>query len=344
MQNASRGGRWVREHLVARERDTDGPTPDDAIGGQVGEGEVSPAVAHGCDHCPRALALVEGGRSPTGDRLERLCELGKAEQVARHEPRAVRAAVNPTRLVGVADDRIEHRVDMGLGTRELDSGPGHLDRRREQDAPREAPVGSMRGLEPRDHPRHGHRRGTDQKRLGGLAVTEKDVDCVHLPRPGLFQAKARSRHEEIGEPRGAVVRAMDEHEAAGGGAREEALRDRACERGRDARVDGVPALLEHPRARARAQRVARRRPRPSSPASDDRRVVPHRANTSSFADARLRGRPLDAHGPSLDAARGAYPARNDGVSNGSLNPLPTAASARGRLPPPSPVAITVIQI
>ena len=147
-------------------------------------------------------------------------------------------------------------MDVGLRARQLDSAAGHLDRGLDQNAPREPSVSAMRRLEARDHARDGHGRRADQERLGRLAVPEEDVDRVHLPRPRPFEAETGCRHEEIGEPCRPVARAVDEHEAAGGGAREEALGDGGCERGCDAGVDGVSALLEHPRSRAGGERVA----------------------------------------------------------------------------------------
>ena len=88
----------------------------------------------------------------------------------------------------------------------------------------------------------------DEEALRRRRALEGNVDRVHLGvRPG-GPPLARRGDEEVEQPARAVLRPMDEHEAARSRPRERALRHPGCERGGDASVDGVAALLERPGA------------------------------------------------------------------------------------------------
>ncbi len=123
--------------------------------------------------------------------------------------------------------------------------------------PRQTSVGAVGGFEAGDGSGNGDRGRPDQERLGRRALAEPDVDRLHLPRSRAFEPEPGRGDEEVGETRRAVTRPMDEHEPAGGRARQEALADAAGEGRRHARVDGIPTLLEHPGACACREGMAR---------------------------------------------------------------------------------------
>ena len=242
---------------MAAEPDRDGTAPDDAVGREIVGRETPAALADGRGDRLRELAAVERPPAPGRDRLERVREVRQAERVAGDEPRPGRAAVDPPRLVGVADDRVEHRVEVRLRACELHTAPCELDRGCEQLLPWEAPIGPVNGFQAGRGPRDGDRRRADQKRLRGAgAGAEVDLDRVHLSPARPPQAEAGRRDEEVGDPRRPPA-GVDEHEAARSRARQVALGDGGREACGDAGVDRVAALLERLRAGTGGQRVSR---------------------------------------------------------------------------------------
>ena len=121
------GRRWrVREHGVAPKDDVQWPPPDDAVGGKIVHRQLAAALADRLDHRTSPLSTVERGRSRARDRLEGGGQVWQAQGVTGDEPRARRAAVDPSGLVAVPEDRIEHRVHVRLRPRELDAVAGKL--------------------------------------------------------------------------------------------------------------------------------------------------------------------------------------------------------------------------
>ena len=136
---------------------------------------------------------------------------------------------------------------------------------RELDAPargaRSTAAGRTRGGPPRGPRRRPGRRRTRARSetAGSSSLSPKPTSTTCIsPATVAAQPEPGRGDEEVGEPRRAVARAVDEHEAARARAREEALGHRPqANAAADAGVDGVPALLEHPRAGLRGQRMAR---------------------------------------------------------------------------------------
>ena len=147
-------------------------------------------------------------------------------------------------------------MHVRLRAGQLDTASRKLDRRREQLLPRQATVGAVRSLEPGDRARHGTRRRPDQERLGRRRLAEPDVDDLHLAALPPLETEPGGGDEEIREPRRAIARAVDQHEAARAGSRQRALGGRSGEGCRDARVDRVSSLCERTRAGLRGERMA----------------------------------------------------------------------------------------
>src|SRR5206468_3685963 len=167
--------------------------------------------------------------------------------------------VERSALLGVPQDHVEDRMQVGLRPGQLDAAAGELDRRLQQHGPRERAVRAVGGLEAGCRARDGAGGDADAEDLVVLgAAAEADVDGLHLAAAGTAASEPRNGDEEVEQPGRAVTGAMDEHEAAGAGAGQRALRDPRGERRGDAGVDGVAALGEDARARLRRQRVAAR--------------------------------------------------------------------------------------
>jgi len=81
-----------------------------------------------------------------GDALERPRQVGHREPVSRDEALAP-ALVDPAALLGVAQDDVEDRVQVGLRTRELEALAGEVDRRRDELGPGQAAECAVRCLE-----------------------------------------------------------------------------------------------------------------------------------------------------------------------------------------------------
>ena len=205
------------------------------------------------DHGPGKLAAVELLGAALREQLERAREVGHHEPVAGDEALAF-IGVERLPLLGMSQDQVEDRVEVRLGSVQLDAASRELDRGREQLAPRERPEGAVRLLQPGRGSGDGARRGADVEDL--IRVAEGDVDVVHRAALVGFEAAAGDVDEEVEQPCPAVVAAVDEHETAAARAGERALCHPRREGGRDARVDGVAALGEHAGAGLGGQRVA----------------------------------------------------------------------------------------
>jgi hypothetical protein len=206
------------------------------------------------DHRTAELAGVELGRTALGEQLERVGKVAHHEPVAGDEALAVRVRVERAPLLRVPQDQVEDRVQVGLRAVQLDSLARELDRRREELAPRERPECAVRLLEPGRRAGDSARRGSDVEDLRRIA--EGHVDVVHGRTVVCGKATAGDVDEEVEQPRAAVVAAVDDDEPAAARSRERALRDPRGEGRGDARVDRVPALGEHARARLGGQSVA----------------------------------------------------------------------------------------
>src|SRR2546430_1041011 len=89
---------------------------------------------------------------------------------AARRRRARPPLVDPPALVGVAEDQVEDRVQVGLRARELDPVAGELDRRSDELRPRPRPVRAVRRLEARGSAGDGGRRRADVEDLRRRAV------------------------------------------------------------------------------------------------------------------------------------------------------------------------------
>ena len=86
---------------------------------------------------------------------------------------------------------------------------------------------------------------------------EVHVDRLHRRERAPAEPEAGDGDEEVEQPRSTrVARAWTSMKPPPPGARQRALGDPRREAGRDARVDRVPALREHARARLGGERVA----------------------------------------------------------------------------------------
>src|SRR5207247_6955164 len=126
-QDAAGRRRRIRDELVAAEGRAYGPSPDNPVRGQIVERHRTAALPHGLDDRARDLAPVDRGRTVTADPPDRLAELRQAQDVAGHEPGAAVLAVEPAALVGVAEDEVEDRMQVGLRARPLDAVARELD-------------------------------------------------------------------------------------------------------------------------------------------------------------------------------------------------------------------------
>ena len=114
-----------------------------------------------------------------------------------------------------------------------------LDRGLDELRPRHAPEAAMRLLEAGDEPGHGDRAFADVVALRRVAEVDREV---------LELAERARRCGEEAVEQGHLPVDPAEEEAAAGRAGQRALGHGRRERGRDARVDGVSALLEDVRA------------------------------------------------------------------------------------------------
>ena len=122
-------------------------------------------------------------------------------------------------------------------------------------APGQRPEAAVRLLEPARRARARRPTPGPMRKIWRRLAVERDVDGVH--RRGIGAA-ARHRDEEVEQPRRAVARAVDEHEAAA--ARRRSSSDSVTQRGEaggDRGVDRVAAFREHARADLGRDRVSR---------------------------------------------------------------------------------------
>ena len=206
-QDAARGGRRVREHLVAAKAHADGPPPDHPVGGEVLVGQLAAAVPDRRDDRPGEVAARERRGALRGDQLERLGEVGEPERRPRRRGASRSGCCRPggprrlKRMIGSSSPWM-----CACGPGQLDAAPRQLDRRREQLTPGEPPVGAVRRLEPGDRSRDGDARRADQERLRRLAVAaEADVDRRHRAPAPAPEPDPRRGDEEVGEPGGPVA-------------------------------------------------------------------------------------------------------------------------------------------
>jgi hypothetical protein len=122
------------------------PAADDAVGGEILEGDRAASLRLVGGDQAADLARVELLCALVADRLERRDELAQVELVTGDETFAG-ATVDGAPLIGVAEDEIEDRVQIRLLARQLDAGARQLDRRRDQRSPRRRPVSAVHALE-----------------------------------------------------------------------------------------------------------------------------------------------------------------------------------------------------
>ena len=207
------------------------------------------------------------------------------------------------------EDLVEKRLCLRRRERpgcELESG-------QEKTRPGEAAATLMRLFEPGKQARHGDRRLTHVKHLGGR-VCEVDLHLVHRP------ARAGRDGEEAVEHARRLARLVEHDETPSARACQGAFRHERREDRGEGRVDARPALTERPRTGFR---------RVSVPRCD------RAAHGVSVNSDRARGRAFD---PGADARRAAgdrsFPRRARGVvrrvSAGSSAALARARSSRAR--------------
>src|SRR5438105_9639551 len=191
---------------------TDRRAPDHPVLVQVAARQAAAARADVRDDGAPELAAVQRAGAVPRDRLERVGEAGQAEAVAAHETVPL-TAVRLRAFGGVAEDRVEDRVQVRLRARELDPVAGELDRGREQLRPGELSAGAVRYLEAERRSGDGDGGGADPEDLRARAV-EGDVDLLHRRPLGATAAKSGDGDEEVQQPGDAVAGAVDEDEAA----------------------------------------------------------------------------------------------------------------------------------
>ena len=139
---------------MAPESRTDRTSPDHAVGGEVAGAERPSLRADRRDDLPGQIAAIQAARAFRGNLLQCLREVGKADDVAGEQTRAVRPAVQPPAFGGVAQDQVEDCVQMGLSAIQLDPVTRQLERRLDHLAPGQPSVGAVHGLEPGARPWH----------------------------------------------------------------------------------------------------------------------------------------------------------------------------------------------
>ena len=198
---------------MAAVRDLHGPAADHAVRLEIAPRDGASVLLDVRRDRRAELTAVERVRPLRREHLERAREIRGDEPVARHEPRAL--AVHGSALGRVPQDRVEQRVEQRLRLRHHDALPRELDRRRDELLPRQRAVRPMRGREPGDGARHRARRMPDEEALRRLRALEGNVDRVHLALSPSRPPLTRRGDEEVEQPPRAVVRPVDEHEAAG---------------------------------------------------------------------------------------------------------------------------------
>ena len=163
---------------MALEGGADRAAPDDAVLGEVALVDLAAVLADVRGDRAAELAVVELTRAVLGDALERAREVGHLDPVARDEALAV-PLVDAAALLGVGEDQVEDRVQVGLRARELDPVARELDRGRDELRPRARAVGAVGRLEPGGGARDGVGGGADVEDLLRLAV-EVHVHFLHV--------------------------------------------------------------------------------------------------------------------------------------------------------------------
>src|SRR6266566_989718 len=262
-QDPARGGRRIRDELVAVEGAADRPPGDHAVLGEILLREAAALGANVVTDATAELAAVESGPALVGKQLEGGRELGHHEPVARDKAHAFGTKDLATGL-GAPKDHVEDRVQEGLRLRQLVPLARDRDRGLQQAPPGQGRVGAVSRFEPGDRPGYADRGTTDAEDLRRPAV-ELDVDRFHLPGRAR-EALAGDRDEEVVQADSPRRRLADEQEAASARTGERALGDPGHAGSGNARVDRVPAFAQHLGARLGGERVPGRH-RASHPGS-----------------------------------------------------------------------------
>ena len=264
--------------------------------------QLAAAVANRRDDRARPLAPVERAGALFAIASKVSPRSGQPQRVAGDEPCPRRAAVDPAGLVAVPDDRVEHRVHVRLRPRELDAVAGQLGGRREQLAPREAPVAPC--APPRGRRRRpGRRRPRGRSGRAGWSCRRfrtrrrSRSSCLRgassNPSPGAETKKSASRVERsrarwmsMNPPAAGLVRKLSQTARREQPPRRRRRRrcrpPRACVRPpggqRMTRGDGTPHGAKPTSSGTRASRTGRSSRRPSrAPAAAWRRRAPSRS-------------------------------------------------------------------
>ena len=163
-QYAARRGRRVRDELVPSKRHWHRAPPDHSVLGEIAPGDRPARLSEVADDRQAELAAVKGLGAVLSQLLERVAEIREHDPVARGEPRPVRA-VDAVSLLGVTEDQVEDRVQVGLRPRHFEPLVRELDRGLEERPPGKRPVGSVGFREAGDRTRHRAGRRADPEDL-----------------------------------------------------------------------------------------------------------------------------------------------------------------------------------
>ncbi len=182
---------------------------------------------------PGQVAGVQGAGALVGDQLERADEIGQHDQVGRDL--AVLVVHRGVALVVPAEDQVVHVLEVVARRRaQPEAAAGHVDRRCDDLAPRQAPPARVGGAEGRDRAVRGDRAGADRR---GHPVAVVGVD---VPRAAAeVTATARHLHPAVDGLRRAAVLRLDRDEAARAQRHDPDLVDHRHEDGGEGGVDGI---------------------------------------------------------------------------------------------------------
>ena len=142
--------------------------------------------SHERDEGLRDVPVVERARALVREELERVCEPGLLEPVARVQQLAA-GRVDP-RALAQGHDRREHRQARGVRTGHVDTRARELERGLHEALPLESPVAPPELSEARRH--SGHRAGGDAHLVVDDLVPERDPDVLER-RDGAVGMTAR---------------------------------------------------------------------------------------------------------------------------------------------------------
>ena len=250
-QHAAARRRRVRAELVAPVLDAHRLALDDPVLGQVFQRERSAAALHVLDD---SLAPDRPRRELTrpprrAARASRRAPGSRTARPSRYARPSTPYIASPSGEWRSSPSRIRCRYPcIGVSSK---PSRASRSRRRHELRPRHPPPPAMRRLETQRRPRNRHRRRTRPEQLLRIAV-EIDRQLQQLDRDRAACGTATKKSSTTVSP---VARLVHEHEPAAARARQRALAHPGHERGRDARIHGRPARLQHPRARLRGQRM-----------------------------------------------------------------------------------------